>query len=63
MKTYLAEFRQGTGSLAQNAIDFYEEDGKIIKHSWAMGGGDTVVVDTVPASIDGYIKKESSEYD
>jgi len=53
----LAQFRQGQGSMGQNAIDFYlDDDGKIIKHSWAMGGSSKSVVSSVPKSIDGYIK-------
>ena len=45
---YLAKFRQGHGTMAQNAIDYYkDEDGKIVKHCWAMGGDDKTLVSIV----------------
>jgi len=52
----IAQFRQGKGSMGQNAIDFYQTDKGILKHSWAMGGEDKVIVDSVPESIEGFIK-------
>ena len=55
-KIYLAKFRNGSGSLGMNAIDFYRENGNLIKHEWAMGGETKKRVDTVPNQIDGYIK-------
>lgn len=59
-KEMLAEFRQGSGSMGQNAIDFYlDERGKIIRHEWAMGGGIRTTVSTVPESINGYRKLKS----
>ena len=42
--------------MAMNAIDFYMEGGKIIKHSWAMGGSSKKTVKYVPGTIDGYTK-------
>jgi len=30
-KKYLAKFRQGSGSMSMNAIDFYLEKGEIIE--------------------------------
>ena len=56
MINYLAKFRQGSGPMAMNAIDFYMEGGKIIKHSWAMGGSSKKTVKYVPGTIDGYTK-------
>jgi hypothetical protein len=53
-KTYLAKFRQGSGAMAMNATDFYRENGKIIKHDWAMGGETKKEVATVPTNINGY---------
>ena len=53
-RVYLAKFRQGSGVMAMNAIDFYKEDGRIIKHRWANGGGDKKEVKEVPESIEGY---------
>ena len=53
---YIAEFRQGCGAMSMNAIDYYKEGGKIIKHSWAMGGETKTEVDSVPESIEGYSK-------
>lgn len=56
MIEYLAKFRQGSGAMGQNAIDFYkDEDGNFIKHSWAMGGESKDIVKSVPVEIDGYI--------
>lgn len=52
----VAEFRQGNGPMAMNAIDFYEDNGKIIKHSWAMGGESRKEVSKIPAEIEGYRK-------
>ena len=53
----LAEFRSGSGSMGQNAIDFYlNSKGQVIQHSWAMGGESKRVVKSVPMEIDGYIK-------
>lgn len=52
---YLAQFRQGYGAMAQNAIDFYlNKEGKIIQCNWAMGGQSMKEVESVPASIQGY---------
>lgn len=53
---YLEKFRQGIGSMAMNAIDYYHERGRIIKHSWAMGGESHQTVSSVPAKIEGYEK-------
>lgn len=53
---YIARFRQGSGPMAMNAIDYYKEEGKIIEHSWAMGGSSKKVVDSVPEEIKGYEK-------
>lgn len=53
-KTYLAKFRQGSGPMAMNAIDYYREDGRIIKHHWAMGGETKKEVNIVPTNINGY---------
>ena len=50
----IAEFRQGSGFMAQNAIDYYQTDKGILKHSWAMGGESKKIVESVPKSIDGY---------
>lgn len=61
MKEYIAKFRQGSGSMAMNAIDYYKEEGKIIKHSWAMGGSDKKEVDRVPEFIPGYELVAKSE--
>lgn len=55
-KTYLAKFRQGSGAMAMNAVDFYTENGKIIKHQWAMGGESHEEVLAVPTYVDGYKK-------
>ena len=33
----VAEFRQGSGPMGMNAIDFYDDNGKIVKQSVAMG--------------------------
>jgi hypothetical protein len=54
MKDYIKKFRQGSGCIGMNAIDYYKEKGKIIKHSWAMGGSSKEEVDSVPLEIDGY---------
>ena len=54
----ISEFRQSYGSLCQNAIDFYQTDKGILRHSWAMGGEDKVIVKSVPKSIKGYRKLE-----
>jgi hypothetical protein len=54
MKEYLAKFRQGSGPLAMNAIDFYREDGVIIEHSWAMGGETKIITTSVPDIIEGF---------
>lgn len=51
---YLARFRQGSGAIAMNAIDYYKEKGAIVKHEWAMGGETKQKVDCVPTKIDGY---------
>ena len=54
----IAEFRQGSGPMEMNAIDYYEnENGTITKHSWAMGGSSEKIVDTVPEEVSGYIRK------
>jgi len=50
----LAAFRQGSGPMGMNAIDFYEDNGKIIKHEWAMGGSSKKEVKKVPDKIEGY---------
>lgn len=50
----IAEFRQGSGSIAQNAIDYYQTDKGILKHSWAMGGESKNIVESMPESIEGY---------
>lgn len=55
-KTYLAMFRQGSSPMAMNAVDFYREDGKLIRHAWAMGGETKKEVNIVPASLPGYKK-------
>jgi len=56
---YLAQFRQGSGVLGMNAIDFYhDKEGNIIKYSWANGGGDMNIVGEVPEAIDGFFKLE-----
>jgi hypothetical protein len=57
-KEYLAKFRQGSGPMALNAVDYYEENGKIIKHMWAMGGETKKEVDRVPVHIKGYRRLE-----
>ena len=52
---YLARFRQGSGPMGQNAIDFYlNSKGKIVKHCWAMGGSKKSIASKVPKSIKGY---------
>lgn len=57
---YLARFRQGHGSMLQNAIDFFKDnEGNIICHEWAMGGETKTKVSTVPKSIDGFIAIET----
>jgi len=56
-KVYLAEFRRGRGAMGMSAIDFYKENGKIIKHHWAMGGEMKRVVKFVPIKIEGYINQ------
>ena len=48
------KFRQGSGPMAINAIDYYMKDGKIIEHKWGMGGSSKKVVDKFPSKIDGY---------
>lgn len=54
---YLARFKQCSGPMGQNSIDFYLNDkGKIIKHCWAMGGSSKSVVLSVPESIESYDK-------
>jgi hypothetical protein len=53
---YIAKFRQGSGPMCMNAIDYYWKDGGIIRHSWAMGGSTKTQVYTVPEEIDGYRK-------
>ena len=55
-KTYLAKFRQGSGAMGMNAIDFYREDGEIVKHKWSMGGESFDKVNIVPTRIEGYKK-------
>jgi len=58
----LAQFRKGFGPMGQNAIDFYHDDeGKIIRHDWAMGGSIRTIVATVPKSINGYRKLTSED--
>lgn len=56
IKEYIACFRQGRGVLAMNAIDYYRENGKIIRHSWEMGGEDFSQVENVPENIEGYTR-------
>ena len=52
---YIARFRQGTGPMSMSAVDFYKDKkGRIICHSWAMGGESKKKVTTVPESIPGY---------
>ena len=54
---YLAEFRQGNGPMAMNAIDFYRnEKGEIVQRDWAMGGQSEKIVNSVPDSIKDYRK-------
>lgn len=48
------KFRQGSGSMAMNAIDYYIEGSKIIEHTWGMGGSSKKVVDKIPSKIEGY---------
>lgn len=55
-KEYIAKFRQGHGAMAVNAIDYYKEYGKIMRHRWAMVGEDIEEVDSVPDIIEGYDK-------
>jgi len=40
--------------MGQDAIDYYYEDGKIIRHQWANGGETRKTVTKVPQSIKGY---------
>lgn len=42
--------------MGQNNIDFYREDGKIIRHEWAMGGETKKMVNSVPLAIVGYTR-------
>lgn len=51
---YLAKFRQGHGAMAMNAIDYYLDNGVIIKHIWSMGGETKTPVDYVPKKIDNF---------
>ena len=51
---YIKRFRQGSGVMAMNAIDYYIKGGKIIEHSWANGGSSKKVVAAVPKAIKGY---------
>jgi hypothetical protein len=60
-KQYLAKFRQGSGPMAMNAIDYYMDNGEIIEHKWAMGGGSKKIVESVPDKIDGYERTYPSE--
>lgn len=54
MKTYLAKFRQGSGPMAMNAVDFYREGGKLIRHEWSMGGESKKEVHIVPTYLTEY---------
>ena len=58
MKEYLAKFRQGSGGMAMNAIDFYLENRNIIKHAWAMGGETKKQVYHVSNEINNFLKVE-----
>tara|TARA_R110001632_G_scaffold188268_1_gene308705 strand:+ start:467 stop:673 length:207 start_codon:yes stop_codon:yes gene_type:complete len=52
---YIARFRQGHGAMAMNAIDYYkDEQGRIVRHQWSMGGSMNDFVELVPDSIKGY---------
>ena len=56
-KTLVASFRQGSGAMAMNAIDYYTCcDGRILKHNWAMGGEDWSMSLRVPDEIPGYVR-------
>jgi len=53
----VASFRQGSGTMAMNAIDYIMmKDGSLIKHSWSMGGEEKISVTNIPEHIPGYIK-------
>ena len=59
----IASFRQGSGPMAMNAIDFYETVDGIIKHEWAMGGESKKIVNSVPEEIKGYEKISVEDID
>ena len=53
-KKYLARYRQGTGPMDSNFIDFYEDGNDIVMHSYAMGGESKTFVTQLPQWIEGY---------
>jgi len=54
--TALAQFRQGSGVMGMNAIDYWlQKDGKTIRrHEWSQGGEGWRTVDKVPESEPSY---------
>ena len=55
-KNLVASFRQGGGSMAQNARDYYKDGSRFIMHEWAIGGESETTVDEVPGEIKGWRK-------
>ena len=51
-----AEFRKGYGVMGQDALDFYDIEGKIIQYQWGNGYGAFEAVDSVPDEIKEYDK-------
>ncbi len=54
-RQYISRFRSGSRAMGGNAIDYFRCEGKIIEHSWGMGGQSFKRVNLAPKSIEGYV--------
>ena len=58
---WIIRFHRGSGPMGSDFIDYYEEDGKYLRHHWGMGGEDLSVVVEIPDCIEGYMRNKRKE--
>lgn len=56
MSKVIATFRKGTTPMDSDFIEYRKEGDLIIKKQWGMGGQSRKEVETIPESIDGYVR-------
>ena len=54
--TLIAKFRKGTTPMDTDFIEYSKDGDLIIEKRWGMGGQSKQAVETIPESIDGYVR-------